>query len=75
MPLFSDDINVRSLSFDIEPRRDFHKNWKNASVSSDEMIAPYVRMNISMGFAWKKRAKMPSSDPSVTVTTTLNLTQ
>lgn len=74
VPLFSDDINVRSLSFDPYPRRDFRKNWENLSIQSEDMIAPYVRLGISMGFSWKKRKMMSTNNPVVTVSTTINLT-
>lgn len=76
--LFPDYINVKSLRFYIYPLKDPWLSWK----ANDDLITPgfispflhpYVRMELTLGFAWKRRSIIKNDDPTITVSTTINL--
>ncbi len=71
--VFPDEINVASLAFFPFPNKDYRLAWKE----SDPLIrtAPYVRIELSVGFSWKRRKKVDLGDSRTSVTTTVSLSQ
>lgn len=71
--VFPDDINVASLNFYPYPNKDHRLAWKEDVPAN--RVAPYVRIELSVGFSWKRRKKMSNQDSRAAVTTTISLTQ
>jgi hypothetical protein len=67
--LFPRSINVKKLEFYLFPNKD-------PNFAVDEVVAPsagYVRLALSVGYSWAERRKFALSDPTITISTTLNL--
>jgi len=62
-------INVKSVKFYPYPDKNPKYNWKDTAG-----IAPYVRIQLSLGFSWDRR-KQIKSDPVIDVATTINLSK
>lgn len=68
--LFPDYINVKSAKFFIYPNKDYNLSWRDGNSYS---VNPYVRLNITLWYAWIKRAAFKNGDPSINISTTINL--
>lgn len=57
--LFPDTINVKSLSFTAYPQKDPWKSWAAPDTLGTSAVSPfihpYVRLQLTLGFAWGKR--------------------
>lgn len=76
--LFPDYINVKSLKFDIYPLKNPWYAWKaQDDLATPGFISPflhpYVKVEVSLWFAWKRRTIIRNDDPTITISTTLNL--
>lgn len=75
--LFPDSINVKNLSFTVYPQKDPWKSWSapdtlgTAAVSP--FIHPYARLQLTLGFAWGKRRTIRNDDPTISINTSVNL--
>lgn len=77
IPLFPDYVNVKQLTFSLYPRKDPWKSW--AAVDSfavwsvSPFLHPYVRVQMTMGLAWEKRKLINNDDPTISISTTISL--
>ncbi len=77
--LFPDYVNVKSLRFYIYPLRNPWYAWKAVDDVTwtpnfiSPFIHPYVKLQITLGFAWKRRSIIKNDDPTITISTTINL--
>lgn len=70
--VFPEDINVKNVSFFPYPHKDYRLSWKENDPSI--RIAPYVRIDMTLGFSWIRRKKFNAgSDPQSHVTTSVSL--
>lgn len=76
--IFPDTINVKSIQFTAYPKKDPWKAWwsPDAAQWSSEIspfIHPYVRVELTLGFAWGKRRSLQWDDPMISINTTISL--
>lgn len=75
--LFPDTINVKSLSFTAYPQKDPWKSWAAPDTLGTSAISPfihpYVRLQLTLGFAWGKRRAIRNDDPTISINTSVNL--
>ena len=77
--LFPDYINVKSLNFFIYPLKNPWYAWKASDDVSgtpgfiSPFIHPYVKLQITLGFWWVRRSIIKNDDPTITISTTINL--
>ena len=77
--LFPDYINVKSLNFYIYPLKNPWYAWKATDDVTgtpwfiSPFIHPYVKLQITLGFWWKRRTIIKNDDPTITISTTINL--
>jgi prepilin-type N-terminal cleavage/methylation domain-containing protein len=76
--LFPDYINVKRIGFTAFPKKNPWKSWSAPdaaqwSTAISPFIHPYVRMELTLGFAWKKRKLITGDDPTITITTSASL--
>lgn len=75
--IFPDTINVKSIKFSAYPLKNPWLSWwaKDASNATEisPFIHPYVRMQLTIGFAWWKRRTLKDDDPTISINTTVNL--
>ncbi len=77
--IFPDYINVKSLRFYIYPIKNPWYAWKAVDDVSgtpgflSPFIHPYVKIQITLGFWWKRRSIIKNDDPTITISTTINL--
>lgn len=79
LDLFPGTINVKNLQFQIYPVKDPWLSW--AAQDCDPMnttcvspfIHPYVRMNLEMWFSWWKRRTLRNEDPTISISTSISL--
>ena len=80
IPLFPKSVNVKNLKFDLFPHKDpwlavAAPDCNNSSPSNciSPFIHPYVRVTLEIGFSYEKRKLLKNFNPSVTISTTINL--
>lgn len=81
IPLFPDYVNVRSLSFTVYPQKDPVRSWNASDCVSgtcpadyiSTFINPYVKIQMNLGLAWSKRSVIRGDNPTISVSTTINL--
>jgi prepilin-type N-terminal cleavage/methylation domain-containing protein len=76
--IFPDTVHVKSIRFTAYPKKDPWKAWgsPDALQWSDQIspfIHPYVRVELTLGFAWGKRRLLNGDDPNISLNTTLSL--
>lgn len=71
--VFPEDINVVAVNFHPYPNKDYKLSWKESDPSI--RVAPYVRIDLTLGFAWSRRKKIEGYDPKANVTTTVSLSE
>lgn len=75
--LFPSTINVKHLSFQVFPVKDPWLSWSAQDCSTASCISPfihpYVRMNLEMWFSWGKRRTLRNEDPSISIATSISL--
>lgn len=75
--LFPNSINVKSLQFHVYPQRDPWMSWDAKDCTSTPCISPfihpYVRIQMTVGFAWWKRRTLKNDDPTISINTTVTL--
>lgn len=70
--VFPSDINVTNVSFTPYPHKDYRLAWKENNPSI--RIAPYVRIDLTLGFSWDRRKKINNgANPQAHVTTSVSL--
>ncbi len=77
LDLFPSTVNVKNLAFQIYPIKDPWLSWGAPDCSSASCISPfihpYVRMNLEMWFAWGKRRALRNDDPTISISTSMSL--
>ncbi len=68
--IFSKDISVNSANFFLSPNIDYTLAWKGGS---DMLANSMLRMQLRLGYSWKKRKLVQFRVPEIDVTTTINL--
>lgn len=68
--IFSKDISVNSAKFFLSPNIDYTLAWKGGS---DMLANSMLRMQLRLGYSWKKRKLVQFRVPEIDVTTTINL--
>jgi len=68
--VFSKDISVNSAKFFLNPNLDYQLAWKDGA---DSLANSYLRMNLRLGYSWRKRKLIQLGVPEVNITTTINL--
>jgi prepilin-type N-terminal cleavage/methylation domain-containing protein len=78
--LFPNSINVKNLQFHVYPQKDPWFSWDardcNGSSPPDcisPFIHPYVRIQMTVWFAWGTRRTLKNDDPTISVNTTVTL--
>jgi prepilin-type N-terminal cleavage/methylation domain-containing protein len=77
--MFPSSINVKNLSFQIYPVKDPWLSWAapDCLISNPTCISPfihpYIRMNLEMWFAWGKRRTLLNEDPTISIATSISL--
>lgn len=64
-------IDVKNIKFYIYPNKDYRLSWKETDSSIN--INPYIRINMTIGFAWKRRKLIKFANPNLNISTTINL--
>ncbi len=73
IPLFPSYINVQNIEFKLYPNKDPQKAW--ATTDPAVFVHPYVRIKLTLGFAWNRRKAIKNNDPKVNISTTLSLSE
>jgi hypothetical protein len=77
LDLFPSTINVKKLTFQIFPIKDPWISWAAPdcliATCISPFIHPYVRMNLEMWFAWWKRRTLRNDDPTISISTSISL--
>lgn len=78
LDLFPTTINVKNLAFQVYPVKDPWLSWAapDAVQGTNQIspfIHPYVRMNLEMWFAWWKRRTLRNEDPTISISTSVSL--
>jgi len=78
--LFPDTINVKDISFRAFPGKNPWRSWSAADSAIDQsfvtpFIHPYVKLKLTLGFAWVKRNLQiqKTDDPTISIVTSVNL--
>ena len=78
--LFPNSVNVKSLQFFLYPQKDPWLSWdaKDCGSSSpancvSPFIHPYVRLQMTVGFAYGKRRTLKGDNPTISINTTIAL--
>jgi len=69
--IFPDGVDVRDAQFFIEPMKTLRLAY---GMDPNEIVHPYVRMQIRIGYGWAKRSVLHNIDPEISVSTTVSLT-
>ncbi len=73
IPLFPSYINVENIEFKLYPNKDPLKAWSTSDPAV--FVHPYVRMKLTLGFAWNRRKAIKDDNPKVNISTTLSLSE
>lgn len=70
-PIFPNSIHVSNVEFYAYPNKNLEYSWRD----NNPLIqtAPYVRLNITLQPSWKEKRKIRGQIPSVTIRTTIQL--
>lgn len=71
--LFPNFINVKSLRFSAYPQKNSALAWAAPDTGISPFIHPYVRLNMTLGFWWKKRKTIKNDDPTISINTSISL--
>ncbi len=75
--LFPNSINVKSLQFTLYPQKDPWISWDAQDCDTASCVSPfihpYVRLQMTVWFAWGKRRALKWDDPTISVNTTISL--
>lgn len=78
--LFPNSVNIKSLQFYVYPKKDPWMSWdaQDCTLVSpptcvSPFIHPYVRIQMTVGFAWGKRRVLKNDDPTISINTTVSL--
>lgn len=77
--LFPSSINVRKLAFELYPQKDpwLALGEQDCSTSATDCVSPYIhpyaRYVLEIGFAHGKRRALRGDDPTISISTTVNL--
>lgn len=66
-------INVKNFKVFIYPNSNYKYAWKNWDF--DTKLNSYIRINIGMGYSWLRRKQIKMLDPTISISTTINLTK
>ncbi|EKE26091.1 MAG: hypothetical protein ACD_4C00441G0009 [uncultured bacterium (gcode 4)] len=69
--LFPDFINVKNAKFFLYPNKDFSLAYNESS--NDTSINPYLRLNITLWYAWSKKKMFNNLNSEVNISTSINL--
>ena len=70
--VFPDEVNVSNIAFFPYPNKDYRLAWKESD--SKIRVAPYVRIDMTLGYSWMRRKKLASnSNPQAHIATTVSL--
>ncbi|MDD2566174.1 MAG: prepilin-type N-terminal cleavage/methylation domain-containing protein [Candidatus Gracilibacteria bacterium] len=71
--LLPDYINIKNIKFYVYPKKDYKFAWAESDPNTN--INPYVKINITLGYARSKRKILKGINPEINITTTINLTK
>ncbi len=71
LPLFSDNINVKSFKVYPYPNKDINLAWKDNSSWTN--VSPYVRIDLLLSPSWKIKKKIKGKIPEFKYSTTISL--
>lgn len=75
--LFPDSINVKKLTFSVYPQKDPWNSWSAPDTLGTSAISPfihpYARLQLTLGFAWGKRRVIRNDDPTISINTSVSL--
>jgi hypothetical protein len=76
--LFPATINIKYLSLQVYPTKDPWLSWSaidalQGSTQISPFIHPYVRLNLEMGFSAGKRRTLKNEDPTISISTSVSL--
>ena len=71
--LLPDYINVKNIKFYLYPKKDYKLAW--AEDDENININPYIKLNITLWYAWNKKKLLKWINPEINLTTTINLTK
>lgn len=71
--LFPEYINVKDIRFFLYPNKDYKLAWKEES--QNVALNPYVRIQMTLWYSWKRKKQIRLDNPYLTITTTINLTK
>ncbi len=66
-------VNVKDFKLFLYPNKDYKYWWKENDTTLT--MNPFVRISMTLWYSWDRRKKLNSSDPSATITTSINLTK
>jgi len=66
-------INVKKFKIFIYPNSNYKYAWK--SNDSEITVNPYIRLNIDMWYSWERRRQLKLINPTVFISTSINLTK
>lgn len=64
-------INVKDLKIFAYPNKDYKLAWKEDNIETN--LNPYIRLNIKLWFSWDRRKLIKNNDPTINISTTINL--
>ncbi len=70
--LFPDTINVSDIAFYITPNKNYEYAWRENT--QDIKSSEQVRISMTIGHSWANRQQIQTTNPNITITTTINLT-
>jgi len=71
LPLFSDNINVKSFKVFPYPNKDINRAWKDSVLGTN--FAPYVRLEIVLTPSWAVKKRIKWKVPEFKYSTTISL--
>jgi hypothetical protein len=71
LPLFSNNINVKSFKVYPYPNKDINRAWKDSNSGTN--FAPYVRLEIVLAPSWNVKKRIKWKVPEFKYSTTISL--
>lgn len=69
--LLPEYINVKKLKLFVYPNTDYKYAWKSENPNLN--INSYIRLTLNMWYSWERRKKIKWDDPTISITTSINL--
>lgn len=66
-------INVKKFRVFVYPNINYKYSWR--SLDDETTLNPYIRINMDLGYSWERRKKLNWTNPTISITTSINLTK